>query len=85
MASVQLALGNVPSGATEGQLQQVLKPLGRVISVRKARGGWMAEIDSATIQAAIDSSGIGEIRLGDLRAIDSSGIGELTNVTVRLA
>jgi hypothetical protein len=75
----------VPSSATESQLSQALKPLGRVISVRKARTGWVAEIDSAPVQEAIDSSGIGEIRLGDLRAIDSSGIGELTSVTVRLA
>jgi hypothetical protein len=56
-----------------------------VTSVRKARTGWTVEIDSATVQEAIDSSGIGEIRLGDLRAIDSSGIGELTSVSVRLA
>jgi hypothetical protein len=42
-------------------------------------------MEGAVVQRAIDSSGIGEIRLGDLLKIDSSGIGELEQAIVSLA
>jgi hypothetical protein len=83
MATVRLQLSNVPARATENQIRSALSLLGRVISVRKSSSGYAIEIDSATVLEAIDSSGIGEIRLGEMRQIDSSGIGELSGIILR--
>jgi hypothetical protein len=77
-------MNNVPARATETQIRQALGPLGRVISVRKSASTCIVEIQSAIVREVIDSSGIGEIRLGDMHLIDSSGIGELSNATLRL-
>jgi L-ascorbate metabolism protein UlaG (beta-lactamase superfamily) len=85
MATVRLELNNVPARTTEAQIRQALSPLGRVIAVRKSGSAYVVEMDGTTVLEAIDSSGIGEIRLGDMRQIDSSGIGELSGAILRRA
>jgi len=85
MATVKLELKNLPAKATETQLRKVLSPLGQVLGVSISGSTGLVEMEGTTAREAIDSSGLGEIRLADLRQIDSSGLGELSNVTVRLA
>lgn len=85
MSAVRLQLSNLPARTSEAQIQQAFGPLGHVLSVRLSGGTCLVEIESATVVEAIDSAGLGEIRLGDIRQVDSAGIGELRNATVRLA
>jgi hypothetical protein len=82
---IRLQMSNVPAKATESQIRQALGPLGRVTTVRLSGSTCLVEIESAVVREAIDSSGLGEIRLGDMRQIDSSGLGELNNAILRLA
>ncbi|MBN1484570.1 MAG: hypothetical protein JXA37_07595 [Chloroflexia bacterium] len=85
MATLKLQVSNLPAKATESQVRQALGPLGRVTSVKLSGSGGLVEIESAPSWAAIDSSGLGEIRLNDVRQIDSSGLGELGNALIRPA
>jgi hypothetical protein len=85
MSAVRLKVEKLSPGATETQVRKALGQLGRVISVQLSGSSCLVEIESATVQKAIDSSGIGEIPLTDLVKVDSSGIGELRGATVRLA
>jgi len=75
---MQFQLTNLPARTSEAQIRTTLSPLGRVQSISLSGRTCVVEMDSPTTLRAIDSSGIGEIRLGDLAQIDSSGIGELT-------
>ena len=75
---MKFQLTNLPTRTNESQIRTALSPLGRVQSVSLSGSTCTVEMDSPTTVRAIDSSGIGEIRLGDLAQIDSSGIGELT-------
>jgi hypothetical protein len=82
--SVRLNVKNLPARVTEAQIRTALGPLGKVLSVRLSGSSCVVEIESATVQKLIDSSGIGEIRLADA-LIDSSGIGELSAAKISLA
>jgi len=85
MATVKLALRNLPSRASDAQIRQSLSPLGRIESLKRTSAGCLITMDSSTIREIIDSSGIGELPLGSIRMIDSAGLGELTNAILRLA
>lgn len=85
MATVRLQLSNLPAKATGDQIRQAFGPLGRVVSVQVSGHSGLVEMEGTVVREAIDSSGLGEIRLGDLRQIDSSGLGELSDAVVRLA
>jgi hypothetical protein len=85
MSTVRLEVSSLPSRVTTAQVEKAFSALGRVYSVKLSGDSCTIEMEGAAIQRAIDSSGIGEITLGDLLKIDSSGIGELEKVTISLA
>jgi hypothetical protein len=82
---MQLKIASLPAGVTEAQIRQVFGKMGQVVSVKLSRDFGFVEMISPTVRQALDSTGIGEIRLGDVVKVDSSGLGELANVRISLA
>ena len=85
MPVVQIKVENLPARVSETQIREVFGQLGRVTSIQLSGNYCLVEMEGTAVREAIDSSGIGEIRLGDMLKIDSSGLGELESARVSLA